>query len=179
MYESYTYNQIKDLPDDQKIEALKELKTIYPDNKDLATHLNVIPMAIGNMVGKYLEGKQLGRKKMTPEEKVQAKLQREEEKKLKQQQEVEKEKKQQQEKSNEQKADEVIKSQETKSEETNTKPIEESKTVQNQSNINSFSIKLEKNMLGEEAISRINGIANSLLKENTYKVSLVIKELEV
>ncbi len=36
MYESYTYEQVKSLPDDQKIIALKELKTIYPENKMLA-----------------------------------------------------------------------------------------------------------------------------------------------
>ena len=172
MYENFTYNQIKDLPEDQKIEALKELKTMFPDNKDLAKHLNVIPMAISNMVGKYLEGKQVGRKKMTPEEKAQAKLQREEEKKLKLQQEIEKEKLVQQEIVNQE--PEVIVPQPTTSNATVVPIVSES--VQSKSN--SFSIKLEKNMLGEEAISRINGIANSLLKENTYKVSLVIEEVE-
>lgn len=176
MYETYTYNQIKDLPEDQKIIALKELKTLYPDNKDLAKHLNVIPMAIGNMVAKYLEGKQLGRKKMTEEEKAQAKLQRETEKKLKEQQEIEKEKIQQidqQEKSNEQKEEEVIKSQEIKIEE---KPLTNKEIQSVQSNISSFSISLNKNMLGEEAVSRLNGIANSLLKEKEYKIELVIME---
>ena len=176
MYENHTYNQIKDLPEDQKVEALKELKTLYPDNKDLATHLNVIPMAISNMVGKYLEGKQLGRKKMSPEEKAQAKLQREEEKKLKQQQEAEKVKEQQEkENSNEQKTDEVVKSEETK--ETNDKyTTQDYKPVSPQSNASSFSIKLDKIMTGEEAGLRLNGIANSLLKEKEYKVELVIVE---
>ncbi len=169
MYENFTYNQLKDLPEGQKIEALKELKTIYPDNKDLATHLNVIPMAISNMVAKYLEGKQLGRKKMTEEEKLQAKLQREEEKRLQR----EKEQQQEQEKSNEQKLDEVVKSQETKNEEK--LPVHE-ETQSNNFKSNSFSIKLDKNMTGEEAVSRLNGIANSLLKENEYKVELIVEE---
>jgi ATP-dependent Clp protease ATP-binding subunit ClpA len=179
MYETFTYNQIKDLPEDQKIEALKELKTMFPDNKELAVHLNVIPMAISNMVAKYVEGKQMGRKKMTAEEKAQAKLKREAEKKLKERQEIEKEKEKitQQEKSDEQKVDEVVKSQEIKNEETNVKSIaEESKSIPLQSNSSSFSIKLDKNMVGEEAVSRLNGIANSLLKEKEYKIELVIAE---
>jgi len=83
MYENYTYDQIKALPDDQKVTALKELKTTYPDNKDLAKHLDTAHIAVSNMVGKYLEGKTVGRKKMTEEEKAQAKVQRDAEKKLK------------------------------------------------------------------------------------------------
>ena len=173
MYETFTYNQIKDLPEIQKIEALRELKTLYPDNKDLAAHLNVIPMAISNMVAKYLEGKQLGRKKMTDEEKAQAKLQRETEKKLKEQQELEK---QQQEKANESKENVATTDQGniSKNQYIEKSITEEPKTVQ--SKINSFSISLDKNMTGEEAVSRLNGIANSLLKEKEYKIELVVKE---
>jgi len=171
MYENHTYNQIKDLPDDQKVEALKELKTMYPDNKDLAKHLNVIPMAISNMVAKYLEGKQVGRKKMTDEEKLQKAQERKLKKQLEQQEQ--------------QKPEVNTTSQTIRNEEPNAilnttpsvTPIkEESQPIQ--SKTNSFSIKLDKTMLGEEAISRINGISNSLLKENEYRISLVIEEVE-
>ena len=162
MYESFTYNQIKDLPEDQKVEALKELKTMYPDNKDLAKHWDVAFIAANNMIGKYLEGKQVGRKKMTPEEKAQAKLQRETEKKLKEQQ-----------------------TSINVNEASNTESVIPEKSISSitqeiQSiNTTSFSIKLQKEILGEEATTILNSIANTLLKEGKYKVSLSIEELEV
>lgn len=171
MYENYTYEQLKALPDDEKVIALQELKTTYPDNKDLAKHLDVAFIAVNNMVGKYLEGRQVGRRKMTDEEKAQAKLEREAKKKL--------EKTQEQQKSNEEeKVNIATTDQETVNEEKSVeKPnTEEPKPLQ--PTIDSFSIKLEKNLTGEEAISRINGIANSLLKESQYKISLIIEEVE-
>ena len=176
VYESYTYDQLKELSDDQKVIALKELKTIYPDNKDLAKHLDTAHIAVSNMVGKYLEGKSVGRKKMTEEEKAQAKAERE----LKKAQESQKQSNQ------ENKAEDVIKTteqtinevNEVKDEEKTIPPIKEESQVKTpESKSNSFSIKLDKNMNGEEAISRLSGIANSLLKENQYKVSLVIEEV--
>jgi hypothetical protein len=167
MYENYTYEQIKALPDTQKIEALKELKILYPENKDLAQHWNVIPMAISNMVAKYLEGKQLGRKKMTPEEK----LQKAKERKLKKEQE---EKLAKQETINQESKDSVPQP---------TTPNATVVPVVNQpiqsTNTTSFSIKLQKDILGEEATAILGSIANTLLKEGKYKVSLSVEELEV
>lgn len=154
MYETYSYEQIKTLPDNLKIEALKELKSIYPDNRDLAEHLGAAHIAVSNMVSKYLEGKTVGRKKMTPEEKAQKKAERE----LKKQQELEKMQTQ-------------IQTQESKQEketESNIPPIQQETEVIN----SSFSIKLEKDMLGEEATLILNGIAGTLLKEDKYKISL-------
>lgn len=161
MYENYTYDQLKALPDDKKIEALKELKTLYPDNKDLAKHLSIATIAISNMVGKYLEGKQVGRKKMTPEEKAQKKLEREAEK-LKQSQQQEE-----------------IKQETTKEQEqTQNQEIKDEKFVK-VFNINpSFNITLDRDLSGEEAILRLNGITNSLLQDNKYKVHLSIEEVE-
>jgi len=180
MYETYSYDQLKALPDDQKITALKELKTTYPDNKDLAKHLDVPFIGVNNMVAKYLEGKQMGRKKMTEEEKLQAKVER----KLKKQQE---EKMQQQlyQQNQVKNVTQEIKNEEKVNETTNlvgqeatkeTQSIQPTQTIQTIIS-NSFSIKLEKNMTGEEAISRLSGVANSLLKENQYKVNLVIEEV--
>jgi len=166
MYENITYDQLKELPDDQKIIALKELKTIYPDNKDLAKHLDIAHIAINNMVGKYLEGKQVGRKKMTPEEKAQAKTEREAEKKRLKEQEKQ----------------ETMTQQITTNQDNVPQPTNPNATIVpiiNESikiNLNSFSINLNKDMLGEEAISRLSGIANSLLKENQYRVNLIIEE---
>jgi len=171
VYENITYEQLKELPEDQKPIALQELKTKFPDNKDLAKYLDAAHIAISNMVGKYLEGKPLGRKKMTDEEKAQAKAERE----LKKQQEGQKQAEQIQQKY------EVI-SQEAKQEfkeETDVKvTFEDSKPIQNiQSKTNSFSVTLNKDLVGGEAVARLNGIANSLLTDNQYKVSLVIEEV--
>lgn len=160
MYESYTYDQIKALPDDQKTEALKELIKIYPTNKELAEYLDVAPIVTSNMVKKFVEGIQVGRKAMTPEEKAQKKAEREEEK-LKQLQEQQTKENESKTKSNEEVKDE------TKDE---VKPEPELK-------VNSFSIQLDKNMIGEEAIVRLNGISNSLLKDKEYKVNLVVEEV--
>jgi len=184
MYETLTYEQLKALRDNEKITALTELKNLYPDNRDLAKHLDVAHIAVSNMVGKYLEGKQLGRKKMTEEEKAQAKAERE----LKKLQEL------QQQQLNQQQA------QQTQEEETQEEKIEKDEALENnivrtpiisepiinepiiegtQPEIknNSFAIKLDKNMTGEEAILRLSGIANSLLKENEYKVVLSVEEI--
>jgi len=189
MYETYTYEQLKALPDDQKIIALKELKSTYPDNRDLAKHLDVAHIAVSNMVGKYLEGKQLGRKKMTEEEKAQAKAERE----LKKLQQLQAQQKQIQKSPQEESQEEETKTetQETKEEvkdETSNAisytsimsnaPVPPTNEInQSESKSNSFSIVLEKNLTGEEAILRLNGIANSLLKENEYKVVLSVEEV--
>lgn len=159
MYENYTYDQIKALPDDLKTTVLKELKTMFPENKDLANHLGVAPLVTSNLVKKYVEGKQVGRKKMTPEEKAQKKAERE----LKKQQELEKMQTQ-------------IQTQESKQEketESNIPPIQQETEVIN----SSFNIKLEKDMLGEEATLILNGIAGTLLKEDKYKISLNVVEV--
>mgnify|MGYP000905337148 CR=1 FL=1 len=161
MYESYTYEQVKSLPDDQKIIALKELKSIYPENKMLAEHWNVAYIAVSNMVGKYLEGKQIGRKKMTNEEKAQKKLEREQQKQLELQ-------KQQTQENNEAK-----KETELEDTTTNIPPITETSKPKS----NAFGITLSKTLSGEEAIKRFNGIANSLLGECEYKIEISIEEV--
>lgn len=163
MYESYTYEQVKSLPDDQKIIALKELKTIYPENKMLAEHWNVAYIAVSNMVGKYLEGKTVGRKKMTEEEKAQKKLEREQEK----QKQLELQKQQTQENN------EVKKETELEDTTTNIPPITETPKPKS----NAFGITLNKTLSGEEAIKRFNGIANSLLGECEYKIEVSIEEV--
>ena len=171
MYENYTYEQVKNLPDEQKIEALKELKVIYPENKILAQHWDVAHIAVSNMVGKYLEGKQMGRKKMTEEEKAQKKAERETNKKLKQYQEHQRELQEQE---------------EVKTNVKEIKDVEEINNAQYDKDITQtivketkygFSIKLDIKMTGEEAINRLSGIANSLLKENEYKVELNVEEV--
>lgn len=53
MYESITYEELKSLPRDQKAEALKELKALYPTQKKIAEKLGVNPANIYNMIAKY------------------------------------------------------------------------------------------------------------------------------
>lgn len=55
MYESITYEELKGLPRDQKIEALKELKALYPTQKKIAEKLGVNPANIYNMIAKYVK----------------------------------------------------------------------------------------------------------------------------
>jgi hypothetical protein len=153
LYENLTYDQLKELPDEQKVEALKELKARYPDNKDLAEHLGGAHIAVSNMVGKYLEGKQLGRKPMTEEEKKQKK----EEKLRLKQEEAEKERLR------------LLQEQQTQHQVKD----EEEVSVSN----GSFSVKFGKTIIGEEATVVLSSIGNSLLKDGKYKVSLNIEEV--
>lgn len=149
MYENLTYDQLKELPDEQKVEALKELKVIYPENKDLAEHLGGAHIAVSNMVAKYLEGKQLGRKKMTEEEKQQKREER-----LRKKQEEAEISLQLQEQQNQLKD-------------------EEETLIDNES----FSIKFSKIIVGEEATIVLGSIGSSLLKDGKYKINLSIEEV--
>jgi len=153
MYENLTYDQLKELPDEQKVEALKELKVIYPENKDLAEHLGGAHIAVSNMVAKYLEGKQLGRKKMTEEEKQQKR----EERLRKKQEEVEKERLR------------LLQEQQIQNQ------VKDEEEVINSSE--SFSVKFSKIIVGEEATIVLGNIGGSLLKDGKYKINLSIEEV--
>jgi hypothetical protein len=63
VYESITYEELKSLPRDQKIEALKELKALYPTQKKIAEKLGVNPANIYNMIAKYVKAEDEGRPK--------------------------------------------------------------------------------------------------------------------
>lgn len=63
MYESITYEELKSLPRDKKIEALKELKALYPTQKKIAEKLGVNPANIYNMIAKYMKEQDEGQLK--------------------------------------------------------------------------------------------------------------------
>lgn len=63
MYESITYEELKSLPRDQKVEALKELKALYPTQKKIAEKLGVNPANIYNMIAKYVKEEDEGQPK--------------------------------------------------------------------------------------------------------------------
>jgi len=62
MYENITYAELKSLPREQKIEALKELMALHSSQKKIAEKLGVNPPNIYNMIARYIrddgEGKQ-------------------------------------------------------------------------------------------------------------------------
>lgn len=166
----YTYEQIKALPDDQKTLVLKELKNLFPENKALAAHLNVLPIVTANLMGKYVEGKQVGRQKMTPEQKAEAKAARE----LKKQQEALAQKLANSESSN------VVPQPQIPTAVVVDKPtpvISEPVQAQIKTNGSSFSIKLEKNVVGEEVAMMLSGIGSTLIKDKNYQISLVVEEV--
>jgi hypothetical protein len=53
MYESITYAELKSLPKEQKPDAWKFLKTLYPTQKELAEKLGVSPAVVYNMISRY------------------------------------------------------------------------------------------------------------------------------
>ncbi len=55
VYESITYAELKSLPREQKIEALKELKALYSSQKKIAEKLGVNPPNIYNMISRYIK----------------------------------------------------------------------------------------------------------------------------
>jgi len=63
VYENLTGEQFKELPEEQKKEALVELTKHYPTIKELAEHLRVKGNVAGIWVAKYVLGHQMGRQK--------------------------------------------------------------------------------------------------------------------
>lgn len=55
MYESITYAELKSLPRDQKIEALKELMATCSSQKKIAEKLGVNPPNIYSMISRYVK----------------------------------------------------------------------------------------------------------------------------
>jgi transposase-like protein len=55
MYESITYAELKSLPREQKVEALKELLATHPSQKKIAEKLGVNPPNIYNMISRYVK----------------------------------------------------------------------------------------------------------------------------
>ncbi|HEY8349194.1 MAG TPA: helix-turn-helix domain-containing protein [Clostridia bacterium] len=55
MYESITYAELKSLPRDQKIEALKELMATCSSQKKIAEKLGVNPPNIYSMISRYIK----------------------------------------------------------------------------------------------------------------------------
>lgn len=68
MYENITYEELKELPEEEKRAALLELEKVFPDKRELAEHLGVKPNVIGILFSRYVEGKRPTRQKKEGDE---------------------------------------------------------------------------------------------------------------
>lgn len=162
MYESIKYEDLKQLPDDQKKEALQELMTTYGSNSAIAEAVGGVPVAISNMYKKYVEGKSVGRTKGSKNatEAIQ-------EESLNNVTEIKPKRKYTK------KTDKVVEQiQEPLQEEIIRTPIKLSELTSL-----SFTTLLLGDFTGEEIKSRVSGIINSLLNDKKYTINVRIDEL--
>ena len=155
MYEDLTYSQLKELPDEQKREALVDLKEKYPTYREMAQKLGGNPVAIANLYMRVVEGKKPGRKKKEAAAVIEAPVVK---------------------KKRQPRTKPAVLNQAAAPEETPAqKPVagitgDVRKTV-------SFTIGLDTEIPGDEAQARIQGIVGSLLKDKTYRVTLKVEEV--
>jgi len=174
MYEDITYEELKGLSEDKKVEVWKELHSKYSDDKELAKKLGVATIAVINGVRKYALGEHIGR---TKKEEVQ-----EEAKQVVKEESTQPEvptiqlikpKRQYNRKPKEEKQLESI----TDMKEEMVESVAEVKPEPIKVNESEYSILLKKEVLGEEAQARINSIANTLIKDQKYEIEILIKEI--
>jgi len=181
MYESIKYEDLKQLPDDQKKEALQELMTTYGSNKAIAEATGAATIAIANLYGKIVEGKQVGRKKgsknsikteevkeqpkeeMTPEVIVETpnnvtenKPKRHYTRKVKEDVKISQDMRQEQDMQQKEIIDKPI-------------ILADLKSI-------SFTTSLCGNLSGEQIKQRVTGMINSLLDDKEYTINLQINE---
>lgn len=70
MYENLSYEKLKELPGEQKRNALMELKERYPQYKEMAEIVGGTPAALANLYLRIVEGRKFGRRKKGEEETV-------------------------------------------------------------------------------------------------------------
>ena len=184
MYDNISYENLRDLPDEQKREALIELKSKYPTYREMAEKVGGTPVALSNLYLRIVEGKRFGRRK---KEETEARLE-----------EMAKTSKAfvnstksklpaisyaaMMENENLQKPDtskpkhngiSFTKLMETENEQRKQNTLTANVTKKTVA----FTIGLEIEVPGEGARDRIQGVIGSLLKDKTYKVKLSIEEV--
>ena len=158
MYESITYSELKKLPSAEKPEAWKELKALYKTQKELAEKLGVSAALVYNMISRYVKDE--------PAESKKAKVLEVVPEPQKARRRVKKQDKQEQDKQERQEQQEIIVIE--------TNPIvPEVKDVEEDE---SFSIAIKKTVSGEDAQFFLNGIGNTLLKNQKYVIDVKITE---
>lgn len=154
MYENIKYEELKQLPDEQKKEVLQELMDKYGSNKAIAEATGGALIAISNMYSKYVEGKPIGRKKK--EEVIE---------------EAPKNKVSQESKPKRKYTKRNTENTESQEQEIVRTPIKLPKP-------SSFTTSLSGDFTGEELKERIIGLANSLLSTKTYSITLQLEECQ-
>ncbi|MCX7658872.1 MAG: hypothetical protein N2Z57_09380 [Oscillospiraceae bacterium] len=161
MYENITYAELKKLPKEQKPEAWKELKSLYSSTKELALRLGVSSSIVYNMIAKYVNGKTGAKNKEESNENAEinenqaASLGLEKTKAKRKRQDI------------------VIG-------ETGPAGFAAGNTalvgIENPLEADMFSISINKTLSGEDAQFFLNGIGNTLLKNQKYLIEVKIKE---
>jgi len=177
MYENITYQQLKELTDEQKKEAIISLKNKYATYKEMAQAVGGVPVALSNLYLRLVDGKKMGRKKKdetTVQPKKNSVQDNQNEQTEKQSEPVLSSKElsiKKQKSASDSSTENVATSQlpaERKQESIpTTKPKKSA----------SFTIGMEIEAIGEEAKNRIQGVANSLLNNKTYKIKVIVEEV--
>lgn len=164
MYENIKYEELKQLPDDQKKEALQELMNLHGSNSAIAKAIEGFPVAIANMYSKFVEGKQIGRKKGSKNAVKEVVQQPTEEIHI---------------------VETPIIIPETKPKRTYNRKQKEVSTIQQDSQESqditqlpsaSFTTSLSGELTGDQIKQRVTGMINSLLDDNQYTINIQIDE---
>ena len=169
MYENLSYEQLKELPGDQKKNALMQLKKQYPHYKEMAEKIGGTPTALSNLYLRIVEGRRFGRKKKEVVESVKAA----EPPKVIGSPDMEAS------------AEAPVKLRRTRRKSVAVPESQPVTTIGEQREILAipakkaiaFTISLGIEETGNEARSRIEGIIGSLLKEKTYNIKMSIEEV--
>jgi len=174
MYESITYAELKSLPREQKIEALKELMATCPSQKKIAEKLGVNPPNIYSMISRYIrddEDKKTRKKRGRLKGKGAAN-------KVTGEQEIRQE----------QTGSEVTVNELPEADECGAGQVMEAVSViqaganadpgrqDEQGGENDFVISIEKVLTGEELGSMLSAIGSALLKSTEYRIFMRITE---
>lgn len=163
MYENLSYELLKELPGEQKKNALIELKGKYPHYKEMAEKIGGTPVALANLYLRIVEGKKFGRrKKEVVESSILETPVINEEKQKRTRRKIVKAVDAQ-----------IIPAANVPQEIMIKSPVIVDPVIKSAL----FVISLEIEETGKEAKERIDGIIGSLLKEKKYKMSLRIEEV--
>jgi hypothetical protein len=159
MYENITYEELKSLPEEKKMEVWKELHTLYVDNKALAKRLGIATIAVVNGVKKYVLGEPVGRASKSNKDSSQQKKNslRGEKPKRKYTKRV----------------NSVL---DTDQSFADFRPVKINDIKFDSSSANSFSISVNKILAGDNAHFLLTGISNTLIKDQQYFVEIKIIE---
>jgi hypothetical protein len=157
MYEGLSYEKLKELPGEQKKNALMELKQRYPHYKEMAEKIGGTPTALSNLYLRIVEGKRFGRKKKAEMEPAIIEPAAENEIKV----------------NHTRRKSVIVPDSRSIAKSDMTKSLTEIPVKK----AFSFTINLDIDESGNEAKSRIEGIIGSLLKDKTYRIKLGIEEV--